>query len=324
MKTIILITILIIALTSCNEIEKINSNETSNKVESVEEEEDKKTKEVYEEKQVEKKSEETSEKPKEEVVEKLNLLNTEGQTIEERYKPPQGFKRVEVEPGSYQEFLRKQKLKPYGSKVLYHDGREKKKEHVYDSVLDVETGPRDLHQCADAIMLLRAEYLYANQRYDEIKFHFVSGFLTEYSKWMEGYRIDPDTGYYPAGIPGDTSYETFREYMDMVFAYAGTLSMLNEAKPIEPENIKIGDIFLDRGHTIIIMDIAENAEGEKMFIVAQSYMPAQQTQILKNGNNPDISPWYSLNTVIKDKMIRTPEWKFNLSDLMEYNGAANE
>lgn len=325
MKTIILITILIIALTSCNEIEKINTSENKNKVEYVEEEEGKKAVKKYEEKQeiktVEEKQEDISNESSDVNVEKINLLNTQGMTIEERYNTPEGFQRVKVEPGSYQEFLRKQKLKPYGSKVLYHDGREKKKDYVYDSVLDVETGPRDLHQCADAIMLLRAEYLYANQRYDDIKFHFVSGFLTEYSKWIEGYRIDPDTGYYPAGIPGDSSYENFREYMDMVFAYAGTLSMLNEAKPVSPDNIKIGDIFLDKGHTVIIMDIAENAEGEKIFMVAQSYMPAQQTQILKNQKEPDISPWYSLNKVVKDKVILTPEWKFNLSDLMEYNGA---
>ncbi len=327
MKTIILLAIVIIALTSCNEIERITVNETKNKVESTEED-DKSVEESSIEKEAEKTTEEkdieSSDKEIGENLQSAVLLNPDGQTIEERYNPPEGFKRVQVEPGSYQEFLRKQKLKPYGSKVLYHDGREKKKDYVYDSVLDVETGPRDLHQCADAIMLLRAEYLYANERYDDIKFHFVSGFLTEYSKWIEGYRIDPDTGYYPAGIPGDTSYESFREYMDMVFAYAGTLSMLNEAKPISPDNMKIGDIFLDKGHTVIIMDIAENAEGKKMFMVAQSYMPAQQTQILKNQNNPEISPWYSLDSVVKDKVILTPEWKFNLSDLMEYNGAVED
>ncbi len=315
MKTILFISMLIIMLSACSEIERINEPKEEIVQEIVIDDKNDKP---------EKSDIEKTESKIEDSVHKENVLNVEGDTIESRYVPPSGYTRVAVEEGSYEQFLRTQKLKPYGSPVLYHDGREKNKKNVYDSVLDVDTGPRDLHQCADAIMLLRAEYLWSVERYNDIKFHFVSGFLTEYSKWIEGYRIDPDSGYYPSGIPGDMSYESFREYMDMVFAYAGTLSMLEEAEPINPDEIKIGDIFLDKGHTIIIMDIAKNADGDVVFLVAQSYMPAQQTQILINDNNENISPWYSLNDVVKAKRMITPEWSFNIQDLMRYTGAVKE
>ncbi len=118
-----------------------------------------------------------------------NYVIPEGSTIGTRYSTPEGFTRVEGGKGSFEEFLRNQKLKPYGEKALYYNGREKPSKGVYDSVIDVDIGDRDLHQCADAIMLLRAEYLYSIRDYDNVQFNFVSGFEAKYRKWMEGYRI---------------------------------------------------------------------------------------------------------------------------------------
>ena len=119
----------------------------------------------------------------------INYVNKKGMTIETRYNVPTGYKRVSVEKGSFAEFLRNQKLKPYGEKALYYNGKEKPNSGIYDIVLDVEIGKQDLHQCADAIMLLRAEYLYSKKEYNKINFHFTSGFEAKYSKWIEGYRI---------------------------------------------------------------------------------------------------------------------------------------
>jgi len=91
-------------------------------------------------------------------------------TLQARYGVPQGYKRVVVEKGSFGEFLRNQKLKPYGEKVQYFNGNYKRSEGIYDSVFDVEIGDRDLHQCADAIMLLRAEYFYGKKEYDKERY----------------------------------------------------------------------------------------------------------------------------------------------------------
>ena len=124
-----------------------------------------------------------------EVAKDISHVNAQGSTVETRYSTPEGFRRVKVEEGSFGEFLRNQKLKPYGEKALYYNGREKPSRGIYDSVIDVEIGDRDLHQCADAIMLLRGEYLYSIGDYDKINFNFVSGFKAEYKKWMEGYGI---------------------------------------------------------------------------------------------------------------------------------------
>ena len=254
------------------------------------------------------------------IKERASYINIEGKTIEERYLTLEGYNRVEVEGNNFGQFLRNQKLKPYGEKVLYYDGREKNKKDVYDSVIDVEIGDRDLHQCADAVMLLRGEYLYSIEKYDDISFNFVSGFKAEYKKWMEGYRIKVDgnnVSYYKGAEPSNT-YEGFRKFMDMVMAYASTLSLEKELEPIDVEDMEIGDIFImggSPGHAVIVMDMAMNDNGEKIFILAQSYMPAQQTQILINPMDKSISPWYSLKD--KEKLI-TPEWTFELNHLRRF------
>lgn len=250
----------------------------------------------------------------------FNRINTGGTTIEDRYPAPENYTRVETEANSFGEYLTNQKLKPYGEKALFYNGKEKTKSDVYDSVFDVDIGDRDLHQCADAVMLLRAEYLYDHEMYDEISFNFVSGFKAEYKKWMEGYRIKVDgnnVSYYKGAEAGN-SYESFRKYMDMVMAYASTISLEKELESVNVEDISIGDVFIQAGspgHAIIVVDMAVNEEDEKIFLLAQSYMPAQQTQVLLNPMDKEMGTWYSLKD--KDRLI-TPEWKFELSDLKRF------
>jgi len=83
--------------------------------------------------------------------------------------------------------------------------------------------------------------------------------------------------------------------------------------------MKIGDVFLkgeDPGHCVIVVDMAENlTNGEKLFMIAQSYMPAQDIHILKNLSNKEISPWYRLNF---GESLNTPEWRFNKNQLVRF------
>lgn len=249
------------------------------------------------------------------------LVNKEKNTIKERYDVPKGYERISVEENNFGEFLRNSKLEKYGEKVKYYNGKTKNKENVYDSVFDVDIGDRDLHQCADAVMLLRAEYLYQNERYDEISFEFVNGFKAEYSKWRMGYRInvgENSCSYYKGAQP-DNSYSTFRNYMDLVFAYSSTLSLEKELKSVDINDMQIGDVFIkggSPGHCVIVVDMAQNkSTGEKVFMLAQSYMPAQQTQLLINPNDKNLSPWYSLDF---GDTLNTPEWTFTKDQLKRF------
>jgi len=106
--------------------------------------------------------------------------------------------------------------------------------------------------------------------------------------------------------------------MDMVFAYAGTESLEKEMKKVYLEDMKIGDVFLKGslpGHCVIVVDMAENNEtGEKLFMIAQSYMSEQDIHILKN-NCSNLSPWYSMNF---GERLKTPEWEFTEDQLYRF------
>lgn len=86
------------------------------------------------------------------------------------------------------------------------------------------------------------------------------------------------------------------------------------------ENMQIGDVFIQGGspgHAVIIVDMAIDNKGNKLYMLAQSYMPAQELQILKNQTHIDISPWYKLN--LTDTEISTPEWNFTNKDLKRFD-----
>lgn len=249
-------------------------------------------------------------------VEEEAIINEQGQTIKTRFNPPAGFERTQVDKNSFANYLRYLPLKPAGTKVKYFNGDTKHLD-VYDAVVDMEISNRDLQQCADAIMRLKGEYLYSIKAYDKISFNLTNGFKMEYASWMEGNRLAVNgnkTSRRETAEPSNT-YKDFRNYMEMVFAYAGTISLAKELQPRNLEDLAAGDVFIiggSPGHAVIVVDVAENKSGEKVFMIAQSYMPAQETQILKNKNDDNISPWYSAN--IEDKLY-TPEWTFEVGHL---------
>jgi hypothetical protein len=51
------------------------------------------------------------------------------------------------------------------------------------------------------------------------------------------------------------------------------------------------------GHAVIVMNMAVTTEGKKIYLLAQSYMPAQDIHVLINPNNNDICLWYEVSDV---------------------------
>lgn len=242
-------------------------------------------------------------------------------TIQQRFQLPQGFVREEESKTSFDYFLRNLPLKPLGSNVLYFDGTTKPNRNVYEAVVDLPIGKQDLHQCADAVMRLRADYFYSQKQYDKIHFNFTNGFRADFSKWAAGYRIaikGNKTSWIKTAKPSD-SYETYWKYLEKVFMYAGTASLEKELKPINALDIKIGDVFIKGGfpgHAVIVVDMAVNPKNnQKIMLLAQSYMPAQEIQILKNPNNSSLSPWYAVDF---GTSLQTPEWTFSSSQLKRF------
>lgn len=240
------------------------------------------------------------------------------ETLADRVLPPTGFERAPVEPGSFAAWLRALPLKPERAPVMLFDGRTKPRQDVQAAVIDIDIGTRDLQQCADAIMRLRAEWLFANGRQRDIGFNFTGGGRVGFERYATGQRPDAKGRRWTASAKPDASYQSFRRYMDLVFAYAGTASLEKELKSVPASDVRIGDVFIKGGfpgHAVLVADIAVNSlTKSKRMLLVQSYMPAQDMHVLKNFANGDGSPWYAVPT----GDLSTPEWTFAAGSLRRW------
>ncbi|MBL7889594.1 MAG: hypothetical protein JNL24_08580, partial [Bacteroidia bacterium] len=84
-------------------------------------------------------------------------------------------------------------------------------------------------------------------------------------------------------------------------------------------DIQIGDVFIKGGfpgHAVLVVDVCENIKTKKrLFLIQQSYMPAQEIHVLKNYNDASLNPWYSVEF---GDVLKTPEWDFSKTSLMRW------
>lgn len=243
--------------------------------------------------------------------EEKSLINPEGETLKERFLLPEGYKRTKEKKGSLGDFLRNYKMKPDGSPVLLYDGREKGYQGGQAAVFTLPIEAEDLQQCADSVMRVYGEYYYEKGQYDKISFSLGGGFAAEFDIWRRGKGIGVSgNSVYWTNAPGnDSSYNSFKKFMRMVFAYSGTMNLETDSKPVSESEIEIGDIFIhggSPGHVVMVVDMCEK-DGEKAFLLAQGYMPAQEFHVLKNPEN-DKNPWYYVNQI--QYPFGTPEYTF--------------
>lgn len=260
--------------------------------------------------------------PGEEAVsnEVFSFIYPEGSTIESRINTPKGYARIPSESEEFAGYLRTLSLKEHGSDVLLYTGTPKGSQDGHVAVFDLDVGERDLQQCADSLIRIYAEYYWSQGAFDKISFHLTNGFLMEYTKWRDGNRIvvEGNDVRWVKSKDYDASYKNFRSYLDMVYAYAGTLSLSAECKPISIEEVKPGDLFLQGGspgHCVLVIDIAENSEGERCFLLAQGYMPAQDFHVLKNPLHSE-DPWYYASELTYP--LETPSWTFHQNSLVRF------
>jgi Domain of unknown function (4846) len=211
---------------------------------------------------------------------------------------PDGYERVTLARESFGEWLRAINLKK-DDRVYLYDGSLKRNQSAQFAVMDIPVGKKNLQQCADAVMRLRAEYLFEQKRYGEIVF-----------------KDNNDTAY---TWKGKDNKLIFGNYLETVFGMCGTASLEKQLKAVnDGHEMQPGDVFIKGGfpgHAMIVVDVAVNKKGEKIFMLAQSYMPAQDIHIVKNPMNVAISPWYEVND---PEQIITPEWTFLANHLRRF------
>lgn len=235
---------------------------------------------------------------------------------------PEGYVRDTAPAGSWADYLRHLPLRPEGTPVYHYNGNPSYWSGYAYAVIDMEIGDKDIQQCADAIIRLRAEYLYAQKRYDDIHFNFTNGFNCVYSRWAKGERVRVRDGKYTSWYPSaseDYSYDTFRKYLEMVFNYAGTASLSKELRKADIHDLHVGDIFMEGGfpgHAMIVVDVAiDPSTGDRAFLVAQSYMPAQDIHIISAWGD---KPWFFVKDFLEAKYIDLRSWEFLLNQVQSF------
>lgn len=221
--------------------------------------------------------------------------------LQQAIEVPGGHERVSAASGSFADWLRRLPMKPPQTPVKLYDGRLKWAQDLHVAVIDIDTGKKNLQQCADAIMRLRAEYLLGSNRANEIAFNYTNGKRVAYRG-------------------NARNYKAFQRYMEGVFIYAGTYSLEREMRRVPISEISIGDVFIKGGfpgHAVLVIDMAaDKATGKNRFLLMQSYMPAQDMHILKNPKAADGSPWYEIPE--EGQELVTPEWIFSTESLRRF------
>ncbi|MGC4103985.1 DUF4846 domain-containing protein [Ferruginibacter sp.] len=211
---------------------------------------------------------------------------------------PEGYTRVNADSGSFAGWLRNAGLKE--SKTVYlYNGTPKANQRAQFAVLDIPVGNKNLQQCADAVMRLEAEYLFAAKKYQEISF------------------TDNENGVYNFTPP--YTREHFSSFMERVFGMCGSASLSKQLRTVPDfAAIEPGDVLIRGGfpgHAAIVMDVAENKAGNKVYLLAQSYMPAQDIHVLVNPMDESLSPWYKVSD---SKQVYTPEYLFYTNELKQW------
>ncbi len=167
---------------------------------------------------------------------------------------------------------------------------------------------------------LRAEWLHASGRGEALAFDFTSGDRYAYAAYLRG-RLPVVSGNRVSWRDGtrlEDGRDSLRRWLDIVFTYAGSLSLQRELTPIASvRHVEPGDVLIQGGspgHAVIVLDVARAADGQPFVLLAQSFMPAQSIHVLRNRQG---GVWHRLSD---GAAIETPDWRFASTDLRRFAG----
>ncbi|MCL1806187.1 MAG: DUF4846 domain-containing protein [Oscillospiraceae bacterium] len=264
---------------------------------------------------VEKPSEAPSEPPEPEDSdpEPIAIKNPEGETIETRFNPPEGYRRTDLPDDSFGAYLRALPLKQDGDVLYLHDGTIKTG-GSFDAVLELKiNNNRNRMRNTNFLLRLRAEYLYQAGRQDDISFHFLSGFVFDFATWAEGSRIKENENgkvvWQAASAEADDSYDALWDYLQWVYNYSNASAMKSDL--LQAVRAETGCVFLSHGGAVIA-DMAADENGRAVILLVRGGEPEQEGYVVRNTNDAELSPWF---TVPDNGIIKTPEGELSTGEL---------
>jgi hypothetical protein len=191
---------------------------------------------------------------------------------------PEGCVRVAVDTGSFGAWLRALPLRG-DTRIASYKGTAVSNP-IYDVLAVVDMRllfARDLEQCADFAMRFWAEYHRSSGRLDDL-------FLFEYGGRRTRFRN--------SGL----SYESF---LRRAFAGSNSHSLKKGCTAITAEQLAPGDLIVQNerggiGHVSVIMDACTARDGERLYLIGFSFMPAQEFHIERASRAHGRGGWFTL------------------------------
>lgn len=239
-------------------------------------------------------------------------------TIGTRFNPPAGYTRVAVANDSFGSYLRTFALREYKTLPLVYDSATKtlinNTEAPAVSVLAMDLiNKSNLQEASNSAVRLYAEFLYSKGRFDDISFNLLTtpAFKCDFRTWTEGGRLaeegntitwckehgehcnhrDVDTG---------TEYNVFRYYLQNVMIHSNLDSLKTNLSSVSSSEVTVGDVIIYADSRIpdIVVDVATDANGNKLVLLARGGSPASEIYIVRNESNADMNPWHELNKLL--------------------------
>ncbi|HND29160.1 MAG TPA: DUF4846 domain-containing protein [Myxococcota bacterium] len=202
------------------------------------------------------------------------------ETLQEAFPPPPGAQRVPVQADDFGAWLRQLPLYPPDREV--HSYRGDLLDMPAARVVEMDVGTRDLQQCADSILRLRATWERLQGRMPA--YHYTSGYLSSWESWAGGARprVSGSTVTTQKGAAAaDHSDASFVRWLTDLYMYAGTRSLPLDS--VADQQVDPGDFLVtpgSPGHAVLVLDVAEGGGG-RWVLVGQGYMPAMDFHVVQ-------------------------------------------
>lgn len=243
-------------------------------------------------------------------------------TLDRHIATPEGYTRQPIEDASsYAAYLRGLPIRTDREDVRLYTGEKVSMPSA--GIVPLDLGKRDVHQCADSVIRLHAEWLWSVDREEEAAYHYTSGDLAAWKDWRRGkiLKVKGNEVLQVSGKKSPDTHEAYREWLDKVFTYASTRSLHRDSKKIKSsKELQSGDFYLQGGspgHVVMILDIAEASDGARVALFGQGYLPAREFHVIRGEASDTIDGvWFKLDD---DVPVSTPTWRpFGIEDAWRF------
>ncbi len=233
------------------------------------------------------------------------------QRLDARFPTPDGFTRVAAADGSFAAWLRGLPVRTDRSNVLAYDGSRLMRPSAAVVLLDV--GKRDLQQCADSAIRLHAEWQWHRGKAKKAAYHFTSGDKSRFADWARGerFKIKGNKVERVRGKARGSSWRSYRRWLSHTFRYAGTQSLWRDSREVGKRPIEAGDFYVQPGgpgHAVVVLDVAEAADGRRAALIGQGFMPAEDFHVLQDSHDRVIDGVWFLLPDAAHPSVKTPSW----------------